>query len=153
MSAEAKLKALGIELPAAPAAAGLYAPCVRSGNQVFVSGQVPVKEGAPMRKGKLGQGVTIDDAAGLARQCALQALAIVRAEVGSLDRVTRVIRVGGFVASADGFTDHPKVVNGASQLLLDVFGEAGRHARIAVGLAELPFGVPVEVEFLFEVAD
>lgn len=153
MSAEAKLKALGIELPAAPAAAGLYAPCVRSGNQVFVSGQVPVKDGAPMRKGKLGQGVTIDDAAGLARQCALQALAIVRAEVGSLDRVTKVLRVGGFVASADGFTDHPKVINGASQLLLDVFGEAGRHARIAVGQAELPFGVPVEVEFLFEVAD
>lgn len=153
MSAEAKLKELGIELPAAPAAAGLYAPCVRSGNQVFVSGQVPVKEGAPMRKGKLGQGVTIDDAAALARQCALQALAIVRAEVGSLDRVTKVLRVGGFVASADGFTDHPKVVNGASQLLLDVFGEAGRHARIAVGLAELPFGVPVEVEFLFEVAE
>ena len=153
MSAEAKLKELSIELPAAPAAAGLYAPCVRSGNQVFVSGQVPVKDGAPMRKGKLGQGITIDDANALARQCALQALAIVRAEVGSLDRVTRVIRVGGFVASADGFTDHPKVVNGASQLLLDVFGEAGRHARIAVGLAELPFGVPVEVEFLFEVAD
>ncbi|MCC6960930.1 MAG: RidA family protein [Dehalococcoidia bacterium] len=153
MSAEAKLKELGIELPAAPAAAGLYAPCVRSGNQVFVSGQVPVKDGTPMRKGKLGQGVTIDDAAGLARQCALQALAIVRAEVGSLDRVTKVLRVGGFVASADGFTDHPKVVNGASQLLLDVFGEAGRHARIAVGLAELPFGVPVEVEFLFEVAE
>ncbi|HNM78984.1 MAG TPA: RidA family protein [Tepidiformaceae bacterium] len=153
MSAEAKLKALGIELPAAPAAAGLYAPCVRSGNQVFVSGQVPVKDGAPMRKGKLGQGVTIDDAAGLARQCALQALAIVRAEVGSLDRVTKVLRVGGFVASADGFTDHPKVINGASQLLLDVFGEAGRHARIAVGQAELPFGVPVEVEFLFEVAE
>jgi len=153
VSAEAKLKALGIELPAAPAAAGLYAPCVRSGNQVFVSGQVPVKDGAPMRKGKLGQGVTIDDAAGLARQCALQALAIVRAEVGSLDRVTKVLRVGGFVASADGFTDHPKVINGASQLLLDVFGEAGRHARIAVGQAELPFGVPVEVEFLFEVAE
>lgn len=122
-------------------------------NQVFVSGQVPVKDGAPMRKGKLGQGVTIDDAAGLARQCALQALAIVRAEVGSLDRVTKVLRVGGFVASADGFTDHPKVINGASQLLLDVFGEAGRHARIAVGQAELPFGVPVEVEFLFEVAE
>lgn len=153
MSAEAKLKELGIELPAAPAAAGLYAPCVRSGNQVFVSGQVPVQDGAPMRKGKLGQGVTIDDANALARQCALQALAIVRAEVGSLDRVTKVLRIGGFVASADGFTDHPKVVNGASQVLLDVFGEAGRHARIAVGLAELPFGVPVEVEFLFEVAD
>ena len=153
MSAEAKLKELGIELPAAPAAAGLYAPCVRSGNQGLVSGQLPVQDGAPIRKGKLGQGVTIDDANALARQCALQALAIVRAEVGSLDRVTKVLRIGGFVASADGFTDHPKVVNGASQVLLDVFGEAGRHARIAVGLAELPFGVPVEVEFLFEVAD
>jgi enamine deaminase RidA (YjgF/YER057c/UK114 family) len=152
VSAEAKLKELGIELPAVPAAVGLYAPCVRSGNQLFVSGQVPMKDGAPMRKGKLGQGVTIDDASALARQCALQALAIVRGELGSLDKVSRVIRVGGFVASAEGFIDHPKVVNGASQVLLDVFGEAGRHARIAVGLAELPFGVPVEVEFLFEVA-
>ena len=152
MSHEARLKALGIELPSLPAAAGLYAPCVRSGNQLFVSGQVPVRDGAPIRKGKLGPGVTIDEAAGLARQCALQALAIVRAELGSLDKVAKVIRVGGFVASADGFTDHPKVINGASQVLLDVFGEAGRHARIAVGLAELPFGVPVEVEFLFEAA-
>lgn len=150
MSAEAKLKELGIELPPVPAAAGLYAPCVRSGTQLFVSGQVPMQDGQPMRKGKLGQGVTIDEANALARQCALQALAIVRGELGSLDRVSRVIRVGGFVASAEGFVDHPRVVNGASQLLLDVFGEAGRHARIAVGLAELPFGVPVEVEFLFE---
>ena len=151
MSAEAKLKELGIELPPVPAAAGLYAPCVRSGNQLFVSGQVPMKDGAPIRKGKLGQGVTIDDANALARQCALQALAIVRGELGSLDKVSRVIRVGGFVASAEGFIDHPRVVNGASQVLLDIFGESGRHARIAVGLAELPFGVPVEVEFLFEV--
>ncbi len=152
MSAEGKLKELGIELPPVPAAAGLYAPCVRSGNQIFVSGQVPTKDGQPMRKGKLGQGVTIDEANALARQCALQALAIVRGELGSLDRVSRVVRVGGFVASAEGFTDHPRVVNGASQVLLDIFGEAGRHARIAVGLAELPLGVPVEVEFLFEVA-
>ena len=150
MSAEAKLKELGIELPPVPQAAGLYAPCVRSGTQLFVSGQVPTKDGQPMRKGKLGQGVTVDEANALARQCALQALAIVRGELGSLDRVSRVIRVGGFVASAEGFIDHPRVVNGASQVLLDVFGEAGRHARIAVGLAELPFGVPVEVEFLFE---
>ncbi|MEO8539756.1 MAG: RidA family protein [bacterium] len=152
MSHEAKLKELGIELPPVPAAAGLYAPCVRSGNQLFVSGQVPMKDGAPMRKGKLGQGVTIDEANALARQCALQALAIVRGELGTLDSVSRVIRVAGYVASAEGFVDHPKVINGASQVLLDVFGEAGRHARIAVGLAELPFGVPVEVEFLFEVA-
>lgn len=152
MSNEARLKQLGIELPAVPKPAGLYAPCVRSGNQLFVSGQVPMKDGAPALVGKLGAEVTIEQAAPLARQCALQALAIVRQEVGSLDNVTKVIRVGGFVASAGGFTDHPKVINGASQLLLDVFGEAGRHARIAVGLAELPSGVPVEIEFLFEVA-
>ncbi len=100
----------------------------------------------------MGREVTIEQAAPLARQCALQALAIARGELGSLDNISRVIRVGGFVASAEGFTDHPKVVNGASQLLLDVFGEAGRHARIAVGLAELPSGVPVEIEFLFEVS-
>ena len=152
MSHEARLKELGIELPAVPKPAGLYAPCVRSGNQLFVSGQVPMKDGAPALVGKLGADVTIEQAAPLARQCALQALAIVREEVGSLDNITKVIRVGGFVASAAGFTDHPKVINGASQLLLDVFGEAGRHARIAVGLAELPSGVPVEIEFLFEVA-
>ncbi|MGB4862814.1 MAG: RidA family protein [Tepidiformaceae bacterium] len=152
MSHEARLKELGIELPAVPKPAGLYAPCVRSGNQLFVSGQVPMKDGAPALVGKLGAEVTIEQAAPLARQCALQALAIVRQEVGSLDNITKVIRVGGFVASAAGFTDHPRVINGASQVLLDVFGEAGRHARIAVGLAELPSGVPVEIEFLFEVA-
>jgi len=152
VSFEAQLKEFGYELPAVPAAAGLYAPCVRTGNLVFVSGQVPMKDGKPALTGKLGRDVSIEDAAALARQCALQALAIVRAEVGSLDKLKRVVRVGGFVASAEGFTDHPKVVNGASQVLIDVFGEAGRHARIAVGLAELPFGVPVEVEFLFEVA-
>lgn len=151
MSYEAKLTELGLELPPVPAAAGLYAPCVRSGNQLFVSGQIPMRDGAPARKGKLGEGITVDEAAGLARQCALQALAVVRGELGSLDKVVRVVRVGGFVASGRGFTDHPKVINGASQLLIDVFGDMGRHARIAVGLAELPAGVPVEVEFLFEV--
>lgn len=151
MSAEARLRELGLELPPAPPAAGLYAPCVRSGNQLFVSGQVPLRDGAPIRRGKLGEGVTLEEAAALARQCALQALAVVRAELGTLDSVSRVVRVGGFVASANGFGDQPRVINGASQLLVDVFGDAGRHARAAVGVAELPFGVPVEVEFLFEV--
>ena len=150
MTHEARLKELGIELPPIGAAAGLYLPCVRTGNLLFISGQLPMKDGALARTGKLGREVTIEEAAPLARQCALQALAIVRAETGTLDAVSRVVRVAGFVASAEGFTDHPKVINGASQLLLDVFGEAGRHARIAVGLAELPLGAPVEVEFLFE---
>ena len=151
MSHDARLKELGIQLPAMPAPGGLYSPCVRSGNQLFVSGQVPQVDGKPARAGKLGRDYTVEEAAPLARQCALQALAIVRNELGTLDVVSRVLRVAGYVASAEGFGEHPKVINGASQLLLDVFGEAGKHARIAVGMAELPYGVPVEVEFLFEV--
>jgi enamine deaminase RidA (YjgF/YER057c/UK114 family) len=117
---------------------------------LYVSGQLPTKDGL-VPTGRLGDGVTVDEAAPYARQCAINALAIVRGELGSLDAVKRVVRVGGFVASAPGFHDQPAVVNGASQLLIDVFGEAGKHARAAVGVAELPRGVPVEVEFLFEV--
>ena len=131
--------------------AGLYSPCVQTGTLLAVSGQVPSRDGQPLGRGKCGDGVSIEEAAALARQCALQALGIVRGHLGSLDRVNRVVRVAGYVASASGFVDHPKVVNGASQVLIDVFGDAGRHARIAIGVAELPFGVPVEVEFLFEV--
>ncbi len=154
MSAEARIRELGIELPPPGAPAGLYVPCVRSANQLFVSGQVPRNHdgsGVAMQ-GKLGANVTIEQGAALARTCAIQALGIVRAELGSLDRVVRVLRVAGYVASAEGFTAHPQVVNGASQLLVDVLGEGGRHARIAIGVAELPSGVPVEVEFLFEVS-
>jgi enamine deaminase RidA (YjgF/YER057c/UK114 family) len=151
VTAEERLKELGIVLPEPPEPAGLYAPAVETGNLLFVSGQVPTRDGKILRQGKCGRDVSIEDAAGLARQCALNALGIVRGHLGSLDSVVRVVRVAGYVASAEGFTDHPKVVNGASQLLLDVFGEAGRHARIAIGVAELPFGVPVEVEFVFEV--
>jgi enamine deaminase RidA (YjgF/YER057c/UK114 family) len=150
-SAEEKLLELGIALPQVPAPAGLYSPCVQVGPLLFVSGQVPMKDGAVMRHGKCGESVSLDEATALARQCALQALAIVRQHLGSLDRVVKVARVAGYVASADGFIEHPRVINGASQLLLDVFGEAGRSARIAIGVAELPLGVPVEVEFLFEV--
>jgi enamine deaminase RidA (YjgF/YER057c/UK114 family) len=151
---EHRLADLGIDLPAVPPPAGLYAAAARSGGQLYVSGQVPrTADGlAVAATGKLGQNITVEEGAALARVCALQALAIVRAELGSLDRVVRVVRVAGYVASAPGFTQHPAVVNGASQLLLDVFAEAGRHARIAIGVAELPAGVPVEVEFLFEVS-
>jgi enamine deaminase RidA (YjgF/YER057c/UK114 family) len=153
MSAEERLKELGIELPLPGTPAGLYAPCVQVGPLVFVSGQIPLRDGAPIRHGKLGDSVSVDEGATLARQCAIQALAIIREHVGSLDHVRRVVRVGGFVASGKDFIEHPRVINGASQLLIDVFGEeSGRHARIAVGLAELPLGVPVEVEFLFEVS-
>jgi enamine deaminase RidA (YjgF/YER057c/UK114 family) len=148
---ETRLQELGLVLPAPGTPAGLYSPVVQTGSLLFVSGQIPSRDGAPAGRGKLGRDVTVEQAADLARLCAVNGLAQVRAYLGSLDRVVRVVRVGGFVASAEGFTDQPKVINGASQLLLDLFGEAGRHARTAVGVAELPFGVPVEVEFLFEV--
>lgn len=153
MSAEARIEELGITLPGPGAPAGLYVPCVLSGNQLFVSGQVPrnLESTGVAMQGKLGAGVTVEQGAELARTCAIQALAVARHELGSLDRITRVLRVGGYVASAEGFAAHPQVINGASQLLIDVLGEAGRHARIAIGVAELPSGVPVEVEFLFEV--
>ena len=150
MSAEERLHELDITLPPLPAPAGLYAPAVRSGMLLVVSGQVPLYDGKPMATGKLGAGVSLEEGASLARQCALQALAIVRADAQSLDRVARVVRTAGYVASANGFTDQSRVINGASQLLLDIFGEAGRGARIAIGVAELPLGVPVEVEFVFE---
>ncbi len=151
MSIDARLAELGISLPALPPPAGLYVPAIRTGALVFISGQVPLREGKPMLRGRCGDSVSIEEAAELARHCGLQALAILQDHLGSLDRVQRVIRLGGFVASAPGFNDQPKVINGASQLMLDVFGEAGHHARAAVGVAELPLGVPVEVEFLFEI--
>ena len=135
--------------PLPPAAGGLYAPCVQTGSLLFVSGQIP--RGADAR-GKLGESVTVEQGQALARECALNALGIVQAHLGSLDRIVQAVRVAGYVASAEGFTDHPRVINGASQLLIDVLGEKGRSARIAIGVAELPLGVPVEVEFLFEVA-
>lgn len=149
MSAESRLQELGLTLPPPAAAAGLYAPCVQTGSLLIVSGQIPR---GPDARGKLGAGVSIEEGQALARECALNALGIVHDYLGSLDRVTRVVRLAGYVASAEGFTAHPQVVNGASQLMLDVFGDAGRHARIAIGVAELPLGVPVEVEFMFEVA-
>jgi enamine deaminase RidA (YjgF/YER057c/UK114 family) len=153
MSAEAKLKELGIELPAPPAPAGLYAPAVQTGSLLFISGQIPTRDGAVLRKGRCGESVPIDDAVELARVCAINGLAAARGHLGSLDRIVKVVRIGGFVACIPGFVEQPKVVNGASQLMIDIFGEAGRHARAAVGVAELPAGVPVEVEFLFEVSE
>jgi enamine deaminase RidA (YjgF/YER057c/UK114 family) len=127
-----------------------YVPAVQTGNHVYVSGQVPVAEGKLLATGKVGAEVNSEEAKKLARRCALNALAAVDALVG-LDRVTRVVKVVGFVASASGFTGQPGVINGASELFGEVFGPAGQHARSAVGVAELPLGVPVEVEAIFEV--
>ena len=146
MSALARLGELGITLPPVAKPAGVYLPAVRTGSLVYTSGQVP----GDATPGKVGADVSPEDAKAHARTCALQALAAVDALVG-LDSVTRVVKVVGFVASAEGFTGQPGVINGASELLGEVFGDAGRHARSAVGVAELPGGVPVEVELIVEV--
>ena len=149
--AHAKLAELGLALPAVTAPLAAYLPAVQSGDHVYVSGQLPMVDGKLAAAGKVGADVAPERAAELARQCALNALAAVDALVG-LERVVKVVKVVGFVASADGFTGQPGVVNGASELLGAVFGEAGRHARSAVGVAELPLGAPVEVEVIFEIS-
>jgi enamine deaminase RidA (YjgF/YER057c/UK114 family) len=146
MSATARLAELGITLPPVATPVGSYVPAVRTGSLVYTSGQVP-RDGAT---GKVGAEVSAEDANAAARVCALQALAAIDAAVG-LDSIVRVVKVVGFVASAPGFTGQPGVINGASDLLGEVFGEAGAHARSAVGVAELPGGVPVEVELIVEV--
>jgi enamine deaminase RidA (YjgF/YER057c/UK114 family) len=148
--AQARLAELGLELPAVAAPLAAYVPAVRSGQHVFVSGQLPIVDGKLLATGKVGAEVSAERAKELAARCALNALAAVDALVG-LDAVARVIKVTGFVAAAAGFTGIPPVVNGASELFGAVFGDAGRHARSAVGVAELPLGAPVEVEVIFEV--
>ncbi|HEX3787563.1 MAG TPA: RidA family protein [Pseudonocardiaceae bacterium] len=145
-----RLADLGITLPAVAAPVAAYVPAVRSGNQVFTSGQLPFVDGTLAASGKVGGEVGPDEAKRHARTCALNALAAVHALVG-IDAVVRVVKVVGFVASAEGFTGQPVVVNGASELLGEIFGEAGAHARSAVGVAELPLGAPVEVELVVEV--
>lgn len=145
-----RLAELGITLPTVAAAAGSYLPTVRSGNHVYTAGQLPFAEGQLVATGKVGAEVSPEDATAIARQAGLNLLAAIDAEVG-LDNVVRVVKVVGFVASAPGFTGQPGVLNGVSDLLFEVFGEAGRHARSAVGVAELPLGAPVEVEAVVEV--
>lgn len=151
MSVKARLAELGLELPTVVKPLASYVPAVRTGNHVYTAGQLPMVDGELAGSGKVGTEVTPERAAELARICALNALAAVDALVG-IESVTRVVKVVGFVASASGFTGQPSVVNGASQLLGDVFGEAGIHARSAVGVAELPLNAPVEVELIVEVA-
>jgi len=151
----ARLAELGLELPAVAAPVAAYVPALRSGRYVHTSGQLPFVDGALPATGKVGEGeglVAPDVAAGLARQCALNALAAVHDVVGDLDQVARVVKVVGFVASDPSFTGQPGVINGASELLGEVLGEAGVHARSAVGVAVLPLDAPVEVEIVVELA-
>jgi enamine deaminase RidA (YjgF/YER057c/UK114 family) len=147
-----KLAELGLELPAVSAPAASYVGFKTAGNLLIISGQLPLKNGKPMLTGKLGDGVAIDDAYIAARQCALNVLAQARVAVGGdWSRIVQVVRLGGFVACTPSFTEAPKVVNGASDLMVQLFGPAGTHARAAIGVASLPADVSVEVEAMFEI--
>jgi enamine deaminase RidA (YjgF/YER057c/UK114 family) len=150
MTVKDRLAELGIELPAVAAPAGSYLPSVQSGNLLFTAGQLPFVDGRLPATGRVGAEVSPEDAKGYARVCGLNLLAVIDAAVG-LDKVERVVKVVGFVASAEGFTGQPGVINGVSDLFAEVFGESGRHARSAVGVAELPLGAPVEVEAIVQV--
>ncbi len=149
---EKTLAKLGIALPQAAAPAANYVPFVISGNLLFVSGQLPMENGKIAISGTLGDSVSLEDGQKAARLCAINIIAQAKAALGDLDRVRRVVRLGGFVASANGFTDQPRVVNGASDLMVAVFGDAGRHARAAVGVNVLPLGAAVEIDAIIEFA-
>ena len=150
MTIEARLKELGLELPAAAAPVGAYVPAVQSGRLVFTAGQLPSKDGKLIATGKVPTEVPLEQAQAAARQAALNALAAAKSLLGSLDKVARVVRVNVFVNSAEGFSDQPKVANGASELLTEIFGDRGRHTRCAVGAAELPLNAPVELDMVLE---
>jgi enamine deaminase RidA (YjgF/YER057c/UK114 family) len=149
---ETKLAKLGIMLPTPAAPIANYVPFTRSGNLLVISGQLCFGDGTLVAKGQLGAGVSVEDGQKAARACAVNLLAQVKAAIGELDQIKRVLRLGGFINSAPGFTDGPKVMNGASDLMVEVFGDKGRHARTTVGVSALPADAAVEVEGLFEVA-
>jgi enamine deaminase RidA (YjgF/YER057c/UK114 family) len=152
MDLHAKLASLNLKLPVAPKPIGHYVPAVRTGNLVYVSGQLPMSEGQLIAKGPVPSAVSLEQGQAAARQCALNALAIVGEQIGGdWSRLVRIVRVAVFVASDNGFTDQPKVANGASELLGQLFGDAGKHARAAVGVNVLPLGATVEVELIAEV--
>jgi len=151
MDIEKRLKELGITLPEPPKPVANYVPAVRTGNLLFVSGHGPYDDGKTIMAGKLGKELTIEEGYRTARSVALNCLASVKAALGDLDKVKRVVKLLGMVNCTEDFKDPPKVVNGASDLLVEVFGEAGRHARSAVGMQSLPNGIPVEIEMILEV--
>nr|WP_319387057.1 RidA family protein [uncultured Roseibium sp.] len=150
---ETRLTDLGISLPDAAAPAANYVPYVRTGNQLFISGQLPMEAGKILFTGKLGGDVSLDDGKAAAKTCAINLLAQAKAATGNLDKVVRLVKIVGFVNSTADFTDQPQVINGASDFLVDAMGDAGRHARSAVSAASLPFGAAVEIEAIFEIED
>lgn len=150
---EARLAELGITLPNAAAPAANYVPFVKTGNQLFISGQLPMESGAIAVTGKLGEGLQVEDGQKAAKLCAINLLAQAKAATGDLDKLVRLVKIVGFVNSTGDFTDQPKVINGASDFLVEAMGDSGRHARSAVSAASLPFGAAVEIEAIFEIAD
>jgi enamine deaminase RidA (YjgF/YER057c/UK114 family) len=151
MRVEETLQSLGLTLPEPAKPLASYVPAVQTGNLVFTSGQLPIIDGELKRRGQVGDDVTLDEAYDDARTAALNALAAVKGVIGDLDRVKQVVRVNGFVSSSLGFSDQPTVINGASDLLVQVFGEAGQHSRAAIGVYELPRDAPVEIDIIVEV--
>ncbi len=150
---ESRLQELGLTLPTPPAAAGAYVPAVRTGNLLYLAGTLPMRDGKIISLGKVGREIDLVQAAEAAKLCTLNALANAKAALGSLDKITRVVMVSGFVNGIDGFSDSPKVLNGASEFLLQIFGESGKHARAAVSVNGLPLGASVEVQIVLEVRD
>jgi len=153
MSFENRIRELGMQIPETPTPVANYVPAVRTGALVFASGQTPTIGGKLTVSGKLGREVSIEQGEECARLALLNCLAEVRSVLGSLDAVTRIVKLNGYVASAEGFVDQPRVINGASLLVEQIFGETGKHARAAIGVAELPGGAPVEIELVVEAAE
>ena len=151
MTVEQKLQSMGITIPKTPKPVAAYIPAIQTGNLVFTSGQIPMVKGELKYKGKLGIEFSKQDGYDAAKLCAVNALSAVKSLIGDLDKIEQIIKVVGFVASADGFTEQPAVVNGASEFLQEALGKKGVHARSAVGVAELPLGVPVEVELIVKI--
>ena len=149
---EDRLKQLGITLPTPPKPAGSYIPVVTSGNLAFVSGQIPMQDGKVLYTGKVPTEKSIEDAHAAAKLCAINLLAQLKANLGNLDRITKILRVSGFVNSTPEFTEQPKIINAASDLFFEIFGEKGKHSRIAVGVSSLPLGSTVEIDMIVEFA-
>jgi enamine deaminase RidA (YjgF/YER057c/UK114 family) len=148
---EVKLKEMGITIPEAPKPLAAYVPAVKEGNLVFTSGQLPMSEGQLKYKGKLGKDISEEDAKAAAKLCAINCLSVVKSVIGSLDNIERILKVVAFVNSAEDFTAQPAIANGASEFFVEVFGDAGKHSRCAVGVSQLPLGAPVEVEIIVKV--
>lgn len=151
MTIEERIKQLGFSLPEPPKPVAAYVPGIVSGNLVFVSGQLPVWDGSLVYTGKVGQEVSLEDAQKAAQICLLNGLAVVKSLVGNLDSIVQTVRVNGFVQGTEGFLQIPQVINGASELLVELLGEKGRHSRVAVGVAALPLNAPVEIDFVFAI--